>query len=322
MTERVFITGASGCVGHYLVEALLPHANLELFLLVRDRRKLRLDLSQRSGVTVLEGDMARIGEYRDLLSTMDCAISTAAAWGGDAVIPTNVTGTLELFAALNPDRCRRAIYFSTASILDNRNQLLPEAGTIGTDYIRSKYECLQKLEALPVRDRLISVFPTLVFGGAADKPYSHLSSGLDQIVKYFFLIRRLKTDGSFHFIHGSDIAQIVAHLATAPPEVLSQQIALTYPARLVLGMPRLTVNQAIADAANYLGRPIGWQLDLTPTLIRAIVKIFNLQMAEWDRFCMELRHFAYEVVTPETFGLISRYPTLADLLAEVAPKRG
>jgi len=41
-------------------------------------------------------------------------------------------------------------------------------------------------------------------------------------------------------------------------------------------------------------------------------------MAEWDYFCLQQRHFTYDVVRPETFGLQSRYHQLKDLFAEVA----
>ncbi len=313
MPKRVFITGASGCVGHYLVESLLQHTDYELFLLVRNRDKLKVDLTVRSGTTVIEGGMQDIAQLKPLLATMNYAVSAAAAWGGTVeVFETNVYKTVELFQSLDPQVCERAIYFSTASILDQNNQLLKEADTIGTDYIRSKYACLSQLEKLPIQDRLITVFPTLVFGGdKTGKPFSHLSSGLKEVASYINLIRWLKGEGSFHFIHGADIAQIITHLLTVdrPYE--------HYPARSVMGMPRLTVNQAIADACEYLHKRVGWQINLTPGLANLIIRLFNIKVAPWDRFCIQQRHFTYDVVTPENFGLGSAYPDLASLLAEI-----
>jgi nucleoside-diphosphate-sugar epimerase len=313
MSKRVFITGASGCVGHYLVESLLHQTDYELFLLVRNRNKLKVDLSVRPGVTVIEGGMQDMRQYKPLLATMNYAISAAAAWGGTVeVFETNVYKTVELFQALDPKVCDRAIYFSTASILDQHNQLLKEANTIGTDYIRSKYSCLEQLEKLPIADRLITVFPTLVFGGNKEnKPFSHLSSGLKEVASYINLIRCFKGDGSFHFIHASDIAQIITHLITA------EQPCDRFPARLVLGMSRLTLNSAIADACAYLNKRVGWQVNLTPGLISLIIKLFNIKVAPWDQFCIQQRHFTYDVTTPESFGLASKYPGIASLLAEI-----
>jgi nucleoside-diphosphate-sugar epimerase len=320
MTKRAFITGASGCVGHYLVESLIHKTDYELYLLVRDRSKLKVDVSVRSGINVIEGTMQDIEQYRELLGTMNYVISTAAAWGGTEVtFDTNLHKTVDLFAAVNPAVCERAIYFSTASILDEQNQILRSAGEIGTDYIRSKYECLEKLENSVISDRLITVFPTLVFGGDGNKPYSHLSGGLKEVSGYINLMRWVKGEGSFHFIHGSDIAQIITQLITTDESRLSWDLDdFNFPVRLVLGEPKLTVNQAIAEACEYFKKPIGkWspQLNLSPFLIDVVIKLFNIKVAAWDRFCIQQRHFTYKVVNPETFGLKSHYPNIASLLA-------
>ncbi len=320
MTKKAFITGASGCVGHYLVESLIHKTDYELYLLVRDRQKLKVDISSRTGINVIEGTMQDIEQYRELLGTMNYVVSTAAAWGGTEVtFDTNLHKTVDLFAAINPAVCERAIYFSTASILDAQNQILPEAGKIGTDYIRSKYACLEKLEQSAISDRLITVFPTLVFGGDTNKPYSHLSGGLKEVAGYINLIRWVKGEGSLHFIHGSDIAQIITKLITTEDSILSWDLdAFDFPARLVLGEPKVTINQAIAEACDFFGKPIGkWlpQLSLSPWLINIVIKLFKIQVAEWDRFCIKQRHFTYNVVSPETFGLKSNFPNIASLLA-------
>jgi nucleoside-diphosphate-sugar epimerase len=314
MAKKVFITGASGCVGHYLVESLLHQTDYELYLLVRSRAKLKIDLSARPDVTVIEDNMSNIGAYKSLLATMNYVVSTAACWGGtEEVFQTNVHKTHELFDALDPEVCDRAIYFSTASILDSHNQLLKEAGAIGTDYIRSKYDCLEYLENSAIAKRLITVFPTLVFGGAADKPYSHISAGLKDIVKYVKFIRFVKGEGSFHFIHASDIAQIITYLLTADRPLRCESL----PNRLVMGMPKLTVDGAISEVCGFYNKRIGWQLDLSPGLINLIIKLFKIEVAEWDLFNVKLRHLIYDVVTPETFGLTSKYPRITNLFAEV-----
>lgn len=310
MPKKVFITGASGCVGHYLIEMLLEKTDFDLYLLVRDRRKLQIDLSDRPNVHIIEDSMQNIGNHQDLLRTMELVVSTAAGWGGEEAFVVNRDKTIELFSSLDPQICERAIYFSTASILDSHNQIIPEAGEIGTDYIASKHACLETLENSIIRDRLITVFPTLVFGGAKNKPYSHLSRGLKDIFKYVPYARFFKTDGSFHFVHAIDIAQIVTHLLTAPSVAVS-------PARLVLGMQRLTVQDFIVQFCEFLNLKVGWQFELTPFLANAVIKLFRIQVAAWDRYCIAQRHFTYDVVSPETFGLVSKYPRLANLLSEV-----
>lgn len=292
-----------------LLDKTNDKTNYELYLLVRDRRKLQIDLSDRPNVHIIEDSMQNIGQYRDLLRTMEFVVSTAAGWGGEEAFVVNRDKTIELFSMLDPQICERAIYFSTASILDSHNQIIPEAGQIGTDYIASKHACLETLENSSIRDRLITVFPTLVFGGGDHKPYSHLSRGLKDILKYVAYARFFKTNGSFHFIHAIDIAQVVTHLLTAPSVAPS-------PARLVLGMQRLTVQDLITQFCEHLNLKVGWQFELTPFLVDTVIKLFRIEVAAWDRFCIAQRDFSYEVVSPETFGLVSKYPRLANLLAE------
>lgn len=306
--KRVLLTGASGCIGHYISEALIADPNYELYLLVRNAQKLQVDIHQREDVHVLTGDMQTIEQFADLLSTIDVAILTATAWGGEETFNINVTKTKVLMNLLNSEKCEQVIYFSTASVLDSENKPLPQAGEIGTDYISSKYQCLQTLDQLAIYPKITTVFPTLVLGGDQKKPYSHLTSGIPEVTKYIDIIRFLAADGSFHFIHGKDIATVVKHLIEYPPESQEQR-------RLVLGQSRLTANDAIVQVCEYLGKKIYFRIPLSLGLANLIIAIFKIKMAEWDRFCMNYRHFSYaNVVNPSKFNLPSYCTTMKDVL--------
>lgn len=306
--KRILVTGASGCVGHYISETLIENTNYELFLLVRNPNKLQVDIQARSGINVLQGDMQKISDFADLLQTIDIAVLTATAWGGDETFDINVTKTLELLKLLDPDRCEQVIYFSTASVLDRYNQPLKEAGEIGTDYIRSKYQCLHEKSKLAIAPKITTVFPTLVLGGDAKKPYSHATSGIPEITKYVNLIRFLKVDGSFHFIHGRDVATVVRYLIDHPPQT-------NEPRQLVLGQAPLTANQAVKEVCAYLGKKIYFRIPLSLGLANLIIAVFRIQMAAWDRFCMNDRHFTYEkVINPGSFNLPNYCATMSDVL--------
>ncbi|MEH1959736.1 MAG: NAD(P)-dependent oxidoreductase [Nostoc sp.] len=313
--KRILVTGASGCIGHYLTEALIKETDHELYLLVRNPSKLQVDTKARSGINVLQGDMQNIRQFADLLSTIDTAVLTATAWGGDQTFDINVVKTIELLELLDPERCQQVIYFSTASVLDRYNQPLKEAGEIGTDYIRSKYECLHKKEKLAIAPKITTLFPTLVVGGDANKPYSHLTSGIPEVTKYINLIRFLEADGSFHFIHGRDIATVVRYLIDHPPE--NDQ-----PRRLVLGQAQLTANQAIEQVCAYLSKKIYFRIPISIALGNLIIILFRIQMAAWDRFCMNYRHFTYEkAINPDSFGLPNYCVTMSDVLKISGVKR-
>jgi len=316
--KRILVTGASGCVGHYIADTLIQQTPHELFLLVRDPQKLRVDCESRPGVNVLQGNMHDIERFSNLLKTIDVAVLTAAVWGGTAeVFDINVVKTIRLMNLLDPEICEQVIYFSTASILDHDLQPLKQAREIGTDYIRSKYDCHQRLAKLAIAPQITTVFPTLVFGGDDTKPYSHLSAGLPDLPKWINLARFFKVEGSFHFIHGHDIAQVIAYLIEHPPDI-------DQPRELVLGGRPVTANQAIAAVCAYLGKRIYLRFPLPKPLIDLFIALFRVQMAAWDRFCLNYRQFTYrDAVSPETYSLPMRCPTIADLLNErgIIPRR-
>ncbi|NES67283.1 MAG: NAD(P)-dependent oxidoreductase, partial [Okeania sp. SIO2D1] len=57
------------------------------------------------------------------------------------------------------------------------------------------------------------------------------------------------------------------------------------------------------------------QFNLSPWLIEVIISVFKIQIAAWDRFCLEYRHFTYQnPVNPATFELPTFCPTVADIL--------
>lgn len=306
--KRIFVTGASGCIGHYIADALIHKTDHDLFFMVRDMSKLKFDFNARPGVTVIPGDMRDIEQFGRLLKTMNGAVLAATAWGGEEVFDINVFKTIRLLNLLDPEICEQVIYFSTASILDRHNQPLKEAGDLGTDYIRSKYTCHLHLPKLAIAPKITTLFPTLVFGGDETKPYSHLSSGIKDVLKWIDIIRFLRADASFHFLHAQDIAQVVAYFVAHPPEPND-------PHEFVLGNPALSVNQAVKEICAYLNKRIYFRIPLSLQLAELIISVFKIQVAEWDRFCMSYRHFTYSnPISPESFGQITYYPALRDIL--------
>lgn len=315
--KRILLTGASGCIGHYIAEALIQETEHELYLLVRNPDKLGFDYEARPGVTILQSDLRQVERFADLLKTMDMAILAATAWGGQQeTFDVNVVKTLRLMELLDPSVCEQVIYFSTASVLDRNNEILKESGQLGTEYIRSKYQCLVQLPKLAIAPKITTVFPTLVLGGDSNKPYSHISSGIKEVAKWVDLIRWFKADASFHFIHGRDIAQVVRYLVDHPPEpAWFGEPDMRSTRRLVLGNAPLTVNQAVEEVCAYLGKKIYFRIPLSPWLADILIVLFRIQMAAWDRFSMSYRHFTYQnPINPATVGLEPYCKTLTDVL--------
>jgi len=305
---RIFITGGSGCIGHYLAEDLINNTDHELFFLVRNPAKIQFNSEARSRIHILTGDLEAIHQFEELLKTVDVAILAATIWGGETeTFRINVDRTLDLLDLLDPETCQQVIYFSTASILDYHHQPLKPAGEVGTEYIRSKYQCYFEIKQHLLASKLSIVFPTLVLGGDQNKPSSHISAGLPEVAKWVNLARWLKADGSFHFIHAHDIATTVDYLIHHPsPDPI--------PREFVLGSPKITANQLIENLCKYFRKRIYFRIPLSITLANFLIVLFRIEMAQWDRFCLQYRHFSHEKpVNPATFGLTPYCPTLTDV---------
>jgi len=280
-------------------------------------------------IQLLVGDLRDLEPHAAAIASATRVIHTATAWGDpQRAYQVNVVAVKRLLQLLDPQRIEQIIYFSTASILDRNLQLLPEAMAYGTEYIQTKAQCLQDLEVHPLAERIVAVFPTLVFGGRVlpgdPHPTSYLTAGVKEAIPWLGLAKWLRTDANFHFIHAADIATVCAHLATQPqgPNPEPGQGAVR---RLVLGQPPITVNKAVATLVRWRR---GWMpplgLDLSPWLIEGLIRLLHLEITPWDRFSIEQRHFVHEPVSPpERFGLVSHAPTLEAVLETAGvPHRG
>ena len=317
---RILITGASGCVGQYTAETLLRRSDAHLLLLLRDPAKLTAIPADHPRVTLLVGDLRDLGPHAEAIASVHRVIHTATAWGDpERAEQVNVVAVKKLLSLLDPERLEQVIYFSTASILNRNLALLPEAMAYGTEYIQTKARCLAELEGHPLAERIVAVFPTLVFGGKVGPgdphPTSYLTAGVAEAIPWLWLAKWLRTDASFHFIHAADIATVCTHLATTPhqanPEPGQGQVR-----RLVLGQAPITVNQAVATLVRWRR---GWMprlgIDLRGWRIDGLVKLLRIEINDWDRFSIRQRHFVHEPVSPpERFGLTSYAPTLEAVL--------
>ena len=166
---RILITGASGCVGQYTASWLLENSDAELLLWLRDPSKLTAIAADHPRVHLLVGDLRESDRFASELATVNRVIHTATAWGDpERAQQVNVVAVKRILSWLDPNKLQQVVYFSTASILDRHLQPLPEALAYGTEYIQTKAQCLQELERHPLAERIVAVFPTLVFGGRVD----------------------------------------------------------------------------------------------------------------------------------------------------------
>lgn len=300
-SRRIFITGISGCVGHYLFDVFSTHTDTKLFLLVRNPEKIRFAYKNNPNIEIIKDAMQNIDNYQDLLKTMDYVVHMAVSWGGKQVFKINVDQTLSLFSALDTRTCQKVFYFSTASILGEGNRLLPKAGEEGTDYIKSKYLCFKKLPGLKIYDKIYALCPTVILGGDRNHPYSFASLELRKVWKYLRLIKLLRIKGSFHFIHAYDVALIVEYLLhNSSPEKI-----------IVPGNPAISIDECIDQLCQIANLKRKISFDMTKILVKFLPILFKKRLSGWDVYSLKKRHFCYHTTNLKTLGLLSNHDTLA-----------
>ena len=317
--EIILITGASGCVGQYIANWLIKNSSTELFLWVRDPKKITSINLENPRVKVLVGDLRQANKFKKELLEVNRVIHTATAWGDPKrAKEVNIDAVKTLLNLLNPSEIKQIIYFSTASVLDRNLNLLPEAFTFGTEYIQTKARCLTELESHPLSTKIIAVFPTLVFGGRVDGkskfPTSYLTEGLREAFRWIWLARWIKVISRFHFIHAADIAFICGHLATSHYEP-TQSISNNNIKKLVLGQPHTSIDIAIKTLLKWKGMRKVPQIPLSLWFVELLAFLLPIQITNWDKFSLRQKHFIHEPVTsPETYGGISYAKNLNQVL--------
>lgn len=313
--NRILITGATGCIGQYVVEALLRETQHELVLAVRDLQRVPRPQREHPRVQLLVGDLREADRWSEAARNADSAVLIATSWtAGDESDAVNVDATTALLTRFDPSRCRRIIYFSTASILDADGQILTEAETLGTPYIRSKLRMRRVLDAQVNLPPLAILYPTLVLGGDATHLPSHVSQTLAHVVRHHRWLRWLGGDASFHVIHAADIAQIVSALLAEP--------ALTNGTReYILGNAPTTLDEAIDTLLVLSGSTRVARISLSPWVTSALIALFRIRLAPWDYYCLQRRHFTYQnAVGAEAFGRKPAFSSLGAALNAALPR--
>lgn len=302
--KKIFITGISGCLGHYLFDVLSSGTDAKLFLLVRNPGKIKFPYKDNPNVEIIEDAMQNILNYGDLLKKMDYVIHLAVSWGGRQVLKINVEQTLALFAALDPGTCQKVFYFSTASILDEENRLLPAAGEVGTDYIKSKYHCFRRLPELEIYDKISIFCPTVILAGGSNFPDSHAYGELRKARKYLPLLKFIKIDGCFHFIHARDVALMLAYFLNYP-----------VPGKIIVpGNPAISVNDCFDQLCRIAGLKRKISFDITKILVKLLPLLFKKRLSTWDIYSLKKRYFCYNTTNLKTLGLQSDHDTLSRCL--------
>ena len=307
-TENIFITGATGCIGHYVVERLRNEKpDAVLHLMARRPERFKMDVPNWDNVHIYPYAMDEVDQLKDVLKTVDYVIHIATVWGYDLDVNVRINRDrmLEMFGYTDPNKLKRIIYFSTASILTSGNVLSDAAKEDGIPYVKSKYIGYQAMKASEWADKVITLFPTMVLGGSETHPYSHISEGLLTINKPLKWARWFSVKGTFHFLHAQDIATMVLHCLDGRD----------VPSDIVMGNPELTFNQVIHTVCDYFKCVPLFRIPISRFLILFIINVFRLKVDPWARHCIRFPFFNYQVHSPADFGYRVVFSDFQDVLA-------
>ncbi len=177
---KIFLTGATGFVGHHVAKALAADG-AELRLLVRKTSNLK-NLEGIAGETHV-GDLADPESIRPALANIDALVHVAAdyrLWIPDpaAMYKSNVDGTRELLRLAREAGVKRVVYtssvatmhFRTDGIVINEDTPVSLADMVG-HYKRSKFLAEQEaIKAAQAGQQVIIVNPTSPIGSNDAKP--------------------------------------------------------------------------------------------------------------------------------------------------------
>ena len=313
--KNLLITGANGCVGQYLIDWFLENTTFKLYLMVRDKKKLPRSVQTNKRVKLIICDIRESNKYKKEISEVNYLIHTATAWGDPKrAYEVNVKAFEKLLEMLDTKKLEKIIYFSTASILDTHTELMRESLIYGTEYIKTKYECFERLRESSFAEKTFAVFPTLVFGGTLGRkskyPVSYLTSGLKEIGEWLWLARFLKLDSKFHFIHANDIAQICGFLIKNHKEMQFRGFK-----KFVLGQRFISIDDAINILLKRNNMRRYFAIPLTKKILKILLRILPIQTTPWDSFSIKKYDFNHVPITnPETFKLKSHAKSLNDIL--------
>ncbi|HEX7729768.1 MAG TPA: hopanoid-associated sugar epimerase [Terracidiphilus sp.] len=248
---KIFLTGATGFVGHHVAKALAAQG-AELRLLVRKTSNLK-NLEGIDGETVV-GDLARPETYTSSLAGCDAVMHVAADYrlwirDPDTMYRINVDGTRELLRAAREAGVRRVVYtssvatmhFRTDGIVINEDTPVLMSDMVG-HYKRSKFMAEREAIAAAQDGQQVMILnPTTPIGPNDAKPTPTGRIFVD------FLNRKFPAyvDTGLNLVDVSEVARTHVDALTVG----------TPGRRYILGGENLTLKQILDKMAAITGIP-------------------------------------------------------------------
>ena len=218
--QRVLVTGATGCVGGFVLSELLKKG----YHVIASDLKGKAFPAGGERLTVVEGDLSDPIFTASLVDGVDAVINTAAvvdiSLPYSSLAPINVEAVRVLFERSRQVGVRQFVQFSSGSIYKASTMPIPESAPIeaGNDYERSKIDAEKILFSKPrVTTPYVTVIrPALIYGPRGKVLMASIAT-LPPLVKslgpYYI---RMSGGPKTNMVHGEDVARATVFLLNNP----------------------------------------------------------------------------------------------------------
>jgi nucleoside-diphosphate-sugar epimerase len=218
--QRILVTGASGCVGGFLVSDLLRRG----YQVVATDLKGKSFPAGRERLTIIEGDLSDPVFTASLVEDMDAVINTAAvvdiSLPYSMLAPINVDAVRVLFEKAKQIGVKHFIQFSSGALYKASTTRIRETVPLEArnDYAKSKMDAEMILFSKPrvMMPYVTVIRPALIYGPRGKVLMASIAT-LPPLVKslgpyYVKMVGGPKTN----MVHGEDVARAAVFLLNNP----------------------------------------------------------------------------------------------------------
>lgn len=321
VSQKVFITGATGLVGQYFVRRLL-HEGAEVWALRRPQSKLPFSENEQKQIRWIEGDLNAPITLAELLPEGAVVIHAAAKVSFNPkdkkeLYRTNIKGTAALVDACLEKNCPYFLHISSVAALgrapaqehiDENNQW--EENKLTTHYARSKFHAEVEVWRGYAEGLAVGILnPSLILGRG------DLQRSSTQLFRYVLEGQRFYPLGSLNYVDVRDVVE-------AGIRLIEQRLTGE---RFILNGGTIAYRDFFAMVAGalqkkppvYAVRPwmseIAWRLSALYSLLTRRPPLVTRETARISQ-----EHFSYDGSKIQRFLPGFRYTPLADTIRWVA----
>lgn len=284
MSDKIFITGATGFLGGHLINELLGKDN-NLTALVLESEKEKAKALEEKGIRVVYGGLEVTESCIDVLRDTDIVYHLAALMKVEATkeeaYHNNNLGTKALFDACLDTSIRRFMYFSSVGVYGVTGKIPvsedhPIADSFLNHYEWSKTEA-EKLVTKSLKENglpAVIIRPAIVYGPGS--------------VYGTFIVLKLVAEGKLfvifddgqaltHLVHAEDVAGAVTYLAE------EGEIGEAYN---IADDSIMTVEEAVASISTAAGRKPP-KIHVPARIVRPFSRLFGISSQLFEYFIQD-----------------------------------